>query len=58
MRASEVCVGGTYVNRKVLVVARMAIDSGGEWVWDEDLEQYEYVEGDITYSLYSYTSAP
>jgi hypothetical protein len=58
MRASEVCVGGTYVNSKVLVVARMAIDSGGEWVWDEDLEQYEYVEGDITYSLYSYTSAP
>jgi hypothetical protein len=58
MRSGEVCVGGVYVKSKVLVVARKATTSGGEWVWDQDLEDYEWIDGDTTYSLYSYTSAP
>ena len=58
MRSGEVCVGGVYVKSKVLVVARKATTSGGEWVWDQDLEEYEWIDGDTTYSLYSYTSAP
>jgi hypothetical protein len=58
MRSGEICVGGAYVKSKVLVVARAQSTSAGDWVWDEDLEDYEWVEGTTTYSLYSYTAAP
>ena len=58
MRSGEICVGGSYVKSKVLVVGRAESTSEGDWVWDEDLEDYDWVEGTTTYSLYSYTAAP
>ncbi len=58
MRIGEVCVGGAYLKSKVLVVGRAETTSEGNWVWDEDLGDYDWVEGTTTYSLYSYTAAP
>ena len=58
MRYGEVCVGGVYVKSKVLVIARTETTSDTDWVWDDDLEEYVEEEGETTYSLYSYTSAP
>ena len=58
MRSGEICVGGTYVKSKVLVVGRTETTSAGEWVLNDDTGEYEWVDGTTTYSLYSYTAVP
>jgi hypothetical protein len=52
MRLGEICVGGVYVESKVLVVGRLETTV---LTWDDDLGEYSESS---TYSLYSYTSAP
>jgi hypothetical protein len=52
MRLGEICVGGVYVESKVLVVGRLETTV---LTWDDDLEEFSESS---TYSLYSYTSAP